>query len=177
MNDSMISLSRALAGVLVFLPCGLTRAQEKPVPPPAAPAKPEPAAAETVAEDLEVAFAALLRNAVFQGRWCMVENGKMGPDKEEKYSIISVVKSGGDRWMVNTRIEYGDKNYVFPVPVQVRWAGDTPILVVDKLTAPGGVYSARVMIFEKTYSGTWTAGDHGGLLHGVIVADKEAAGQ
>ncbi|MDB6069494.1 MAG: hypothetical protein JWL81_665, partial [Verrucomicrobiales bacterium] len=27
----------------------------------------------------------------------------------------------------------------------------------------------RVMIFENIYSGTWTAGDHGGLLQGLIV--------
>ena len=59
---------------------------------------------------------------------------------------------------------------VAPVPVQVKWAGDTPIIIVDKFTMPGaGTYSARVMIFENTYSGTWTAGDHGGLLHGLIV--------
>jgi hypothetical protein len=29
------------------------------------------------------------------------------------------------------------------------------------------------LIYEKTYAGTWTGGDHGGLLNGVITAEKE----
>jgi hypothetical protein len=99
-----------------------------------------------------------------------VENGVLGGAKPEQYEIVGVMKTGGDRWVINARIEYGKVNLVAPVPVQVKWAGDTPIIIVDKFTMPGaGTYSARVMIFENTYSGTWTAGDHGGLLHGLIV--------
>jgi hypothetical protein len=94
----------------------------------------------------------------------------LNPTGPELLAIDCRLKTGGDRWVINARIEYGKVNLVAPVPVQVKWAGDTPIIIVDKFTMPGaGTYSARVMIFENTYSGTWTAGDHGGLLHGLIV--------
>lgn len=60
------------------------------------------------------------------------------------------------------------------MPVQVKWAGDTPVLIVDNLAVPGGAtYSARVMFYGKTYSGSWTGGTHGGLLHGVVTNAKE----
>ena len=50
----------------------------------------------------------------------------------------------------------------------------TPVIVVDKVPVPGGgTYSARVLIYEKTYAGTWTGGDHGGLLNGVITNQKD----
>ena len=137
----------------------------------AAPREPvKPAAPAPSAEDLEAAFVQTLAGVLFQGRWCTVENGVLGEAKPEQYEIVGVMKTGGDRWVINARIEYGKVNLVAPVPVQVKWAGDTPIIIVDKFTMPGaGTYSARVMIFENTYSGTWTAGDHGGLLHGLIV--------
>lgn len=139
-----------------------SRAQEK------SPAAPE--AKGPNVEDLEAAFTQTLANVLFQGRWCVVDKGVMGESKPEQYEIVGVMKTGGDRWVINARIQYGKVNVVAPVPVQVKWAGDTPVIIVDKFAMPGaGTYSARVMIFENTYSGTWTAGDHGGLLHGLIV--------
>lgn len=159
-------------------------AQDKPSPAPptpeaktdapkTAPADPTPAkptSATPTAEDLEADFVKTLANVLFKGRWCAVEKGIMGEAKPEQYEIVGVMKTGGDRWVINARIEYGAINLVAPVPVQVKWAGDTPVIIVDKFTLPGaGTYSARVMIFENTYSGTWTAGDHGGLLQGLIV--------
>ncbi len=137
---------------------------------PAASTEPAKPTVEKSAEDLEAAFVATLANVLFQGEWCLIEKGKLGESKPEQYEIIGVMKTGGDRWVVNARIQYGKVNLVAPVPIQVKWAGDTPVMIVDKFTMPGaGTYSARVMIFENTYSGTWTAGDHGGMLHGLIV--------
>lgn len=165
-----------LAAALGFaaLP-SMAQDQEKSAAPDKAPAsdsaKPAtPAAAPVSAEDLEAAFVETMANVLFQGRWSSIENGVLGPEKPEEYEIVGVMKTGGDRWVVNARIQYGKVNLVAPVPVQLKWAGDTPIMIVDKFTMPGaGTYSARVMVFENTYSGTWTAGDHGGLLHGLIV--------
>ena len=128
------------------------------------------AAVEKSLEDLEAGFVQTLAGVLFEGQWCLIQDGKLSETKPEQYEIVGVMKTGGDRWIVNARIQYGKINLVAPVPVQVKWAGDTPIMIVDKFTMPGaGTYSARVMIFENTYSGTWTAGDHGGLLHGLIV--------
>lgn len=162
-------LITALAGLAVLLPTpgfAQQEATEKPVP--AEETKPETTA--SVSEELEAKLVDTLANVLFQGRWCTVEGSVMGEYKPEEYEIVGVVKTGGDRWAINARIKYGRVNVVAPVPVQVKWAGDTPIIVVDKFAMPGGgVYSARIMIFENTYSGTWSGGEVGGLLHGVIV--------
>lgn len=153
-------------------------AQEKaPSGAPAAPAASAPASAPAPdkTEELEAAFVETLSGVLFKGRWCTVEKGVMGFDRDEQYEIVGVMKTGGDRWAINARIQYGKVNLVVPVPVQVKWAGETPVIIVDKFTMPGaGTYSARVMIFEGTYSGTWTAKDHGGLLHGLITKKPAA---
>jgi hypothetical protein len=131
------------------------------------------------AEELEAKFRATLTKATMSGRWCSIDHGALGPEKEDKYTILGVTKLGGDAWLVNARIEYNKKDIVAPVPVQVKWAGDTPVLIVDKIPMPGGgVFSARVLIYDHTYAGTWSGGDHAGLLKGVITndaADKPAA--
>jgi len=125
-------------------------------------------------DELESKFRTTLSNATLTGRWCSIKDGQLGPDKEDKYTILSVKKVGGDVWLISARIQYGKKDMVAPIPVQVKWAGDTPVIIVDNVGLPGsGTYSARVLIYEKTYAGTWTGGDHGGLLNGVITPQKE----
>jgi hypothetical protein len=105
---------------------------------------------------------------------CGIKDGALGPEKKDKYTIINVAKMGGDTWIINTRIQYNKKDIVAPIPVQVRWAGDTPVIIVDKIPVPGGgVYSARVLIYEHSYAGTWSGGEHGGLLNGIITNEKE----
>jgi hypothetical protein len=126
------------------------------------------------AEELEARFKATLTKATMTGRWCSIKDGKLGPEKEDKYTITGVNKLGGDTWLIHARIQYGKNDFNAPIPVQVKWAGDTPVLIVDKIPIPGGgVYSARVLFYEHTYAGTWTGGDHGGLLNGVITNEKE----
>jgi hypothetical protein len=118
---------------------------------------------------LEERFRNTLANCVFNGRWCFVRNGQLTDEYEDKYTIQGATKSGNDVWLIYARIEYGGKDVTVPVPVQVKWAGDTPVITLDKVSIPGlGTYSARVLIYENTYAGTWTANDHGGMLHGVI---------
>jgi len=126
-------------------------------------------------EELEAKFKATLTDATLTGRWCLVNKGKLTPEKEDKYTIVSVSKIQGDSWVLRARIQYGKVDVVAPVPVQVKWAGDTPVMIVDKLTlGEGAAYSARVLVYENTYAGTWSAGDHGGLLNGAITqAEKE----
>jgi len=137
--------------------------------PTSPPDKPKPSA-----EELEAKFKATLTQATLAGRWCSIKDGQLGPEKEDKYTIMGVTKIGGDMWLINARIQYGKQDIVAPIPVQIKWAGDTPVIVVDKVPVPGGgTYSARVLIFEKTYAGTWTGGDHGGLLNGVITNQKD----
>lgn len=145
-------------------------AQETKPAAPAAPAKPK-----LTQEELEAKFKATLTKATMSGRWCGIKDGKLTPEKEDKYTIVSVSKLGGEAWVISARIQYGQKDFTVPLPVQVKWAGDTPVITVDNLAMPGGgnSYSARVLIYDKTYAGTWSGGDHVGLLNGVITNEKE----
>ncbi len=148
-----------------------TDAPEKPKAPPA---KTSPSKPKLTPEELEAKFKATLTKATLSGRWCSLKDGQLGPEKEDKYTIIGVNKVGGDVWLINARIQYGKKDITAPIPVQVKWAGDTPVIIVDDVGVPGsGTYSARVMIYDNTYAGTWTGGDHGGLMNGVITQQKE----
>lgn len=90
--------------------------------------------------------------------------------KPERYEIRNVRKlEEGDIWLINARIKYGDKDVQLPLPLEVKWAGMTPVISLDKTTIPGmGTFSAHVVIDEDKYAGTWTHGEVGGALFGRI---------
>lgn len=124
-------------------------------------------------EEMDTKFKATFENATMSGRWCSIKDGALGDSKVDKYTINGVSKLGGDVWIINARIQFNKMDIVAPIPVQVKWAGDTPVIIVDKIPIPGsGTYSARVLVYEHTYAGTWTGGDHGGLLNGIITNES-----
>jgi hypothetical protein len=128
-----------------------------------------PAAAKPDQAELEKKFKDQLTDCVFDGHWCMVQDGKLSEEKSDRYSITSATKSGQDVWIIYAKMQFRGKEVSVPVPVQVKWAGDTPVITLDKVSIPGmGTYTARVLVYENTYAGTWSAGDHGGMLHGLI---------
>jgi len=126
-------------------------------------------------EELEAKFKAMLTKATLSGRWSPTKDGELGQGKEDKYTIVGVAKVNGDSWVVNAKMKYGEREFVLPIPVKVKWAGDTPVVIVDHLQMPGGrnSYTARVLFYEHTYAGTWSGGEHGGLLSGIITNEKE----
>ncbi len=133
-------------------------------------------------EDLEAKFKEAMTAVTMSGRWCPLKDGVLGAEKEDKYTIVSVEKVSGDMWTINARMRYKQLEIVAPIPVKVKWAGDTAVITVDKMTIPGpgyggAAYSARVLIHEGTYAGTWSGGDHGGLMSGIITKDKPAAAE
>lgn len=95
------------------------------------------------------------------------ENGNPRP---EEYTISRAVKlPEGDAWLIQARIRYGDKDVSVPVPVEIKWAGDTPVITLTNLTLPGlGTFTSRVVIYEGRYAGTWQHGEVGGHLFGTI---------
>lgn len=139
---------------------------DEPAPEPAAPPKIE-------LNDLEKQFEKTMTGATLVGRFSV--NGK--EDKlpaEERYEISKVTKIGPELWLFTARI--GERKLPIPLPVPVKWAGDTPVISVTKMTVPTmGTYTARVMIYEGHYAGTWDAGDHGGHLWGKVERTDAAA--
>lgn len=125
---------------------------------------------------LEKRFRETLTGATLTGRWRLVTDGKLGGEREEKYSIRTATKVSKDYWLITARIEYAGKDVTVPVPVKVVWAGDTPIITVTDLGIPGlGTYTARVMVYRDLYTGTWFGPGHGGLMSGSIVKTESKA--
>lgn len=126
---------------------------------------------------LEAALSKMLSGATLEGSFTMSGAGS-DPTKlsREKYTLGEVKKIGDDTWLFPTRIEYGGKDITLPIPLPIRWAGDTPVVVVDQVDLPGlGTMSARVMFFEGHYAGFWKHGEHSGNLFGEIHSVKEKA--
>ena len=141
-----------------------------------APAAPAPANSDKPnREELEKAFAEKMSGAALVGHFTdrTRENAKL--PREEKYTLGKVSKLTGDHWLFSARIQYGDHDVTLPLSLRVVWAGDTPVITLDKAPIPGfGTFTCRVMIFGDQYAGTWDGGDHGGHLFGKIVrADKK----
>jgi len=92
---------------------------------------------------------------------------------EEKYVIEKVSKLRGDTWLFHVRIQYGSHDVPVPLPVTIKWAGDTPVITLTNLTIPGlGTYTARVLLYQDQYAGTWSSKDHGGQVFGKIVRQR-----
>ena len=148
----------------------------------AAPAA-DPPADDTPADDTPeakaAAFREMLTDTVLTGRFSI--DGK--PEtKAESYEIGAVTDQGGGVWAVAARIAYGENDVTVPVILEVKWAGDTPVMVLDELAIPGlGTFSARVLVHKTgdgppRYAGTWQHDGVGGTLGGVI-AKKTPAGE
>jgi len=73
---------------------------------------------------------------------------------------------------VLTAVENGDVDLTVPVPVQVKWAGETPVITVDGAKIPGlGTFSTRVLLDGARYAETWSHDEKAGHLFGVIERD------
>jgi hypothetical protein len=98
--------------------------------------------------------------------------------KEDRYVIERVSKVGDDFWKFEARIQYNKKDMKVAMPLPVKWAGDTPVISLTNFNVPGmGSYTARVVIYDGAYAGTWGDAKHGGKLFGKIVKNAAAAPQ
>lgn len=89
---------------------------------------------------------------------------------DDKYVIEKVVKQSGDTWTFYTRIAMKGQNVTVPFPIQVKWAGDTPVITMTDQALPGmGTYTARVLIYRGQYAGAWSGKTSGGKVFGKIV--------
>ena len=120
-------------------------------------------------------FEKTLTNAEMSGQFTLV--GKEAPPIKESYTIHSVKKmSQGDYWVFTARIKYGKKDITLPMPLQVKWAGNKPVIYLDNVTIPGlGTFSSYTVIDGDKYAGTWQHGDVGGHMFGTITPAKTKA--
>jgi hypothetical protein len=93
-----------------------------------------------------------------------------GLSKEERYRIDKISHVTGDTWLFQTRLQYDGRDIPVPIPLTIKWAGDTPVITMTDLSIPGvGSYTARVVLYRGQYAGTWSGKDVGGQLFGKIV--------
>lgn len=93
--------------------------------------------------------------------------------KEEKYRLKSVKKlKKDDYWQFE--YQHGNSDKTTKLPVEIKWAGDTPVITLTDVLVPGaGTFTARVLFYRNEYAGTWSASDHGGRLFGKVVKEDE----
>jgi hypothetical protein len=134
------------------------------------PAAPEPAPPVEMNEH-EQAFAAAMSGCTLDGNFTITgrNEGDLPQLSAESYTIGEVRKVEDGKWLIPARIKYGDKDVTLPLTLPVEWAGDTPVIIVDKVGFPGlGTYSARVLIHDGRYAGYWAGAEHGGHLFGEV---------
>jgi hypothetical protein len=138
---------------------------------------PEPAATAADQAALEKSFVEMLSGATLEGSFTSTGAGRDQTKlSREKYTITDVRKLHGNLWSILARIQYGEHDVTLPIIVPIKWAGDTPVIVVDNVPLPGfGAVSARVMFFADHYAGYWKHGDHGGHLFGLISREQKPA--
>ena len=171
---------RVLGTALVFMSAmGLTLSVASPAlaQEAAAPANDAPAADVKATDDEAARFAAFTKamtNVKLVGRFTIAGDDDKDPIRDE-YTISSVAKVGdADLWIVSARIRYGSVDLTVPVPVEVKWAGKTPVITLDNVTIPGlGTFSSRVVIDGPLYAGTWQHDAVGGHMFGKIVPVEE----
>jgi hypothetical protein len=128
------------------------------------------AVAEDDAAELEVVFIAMLKNASLEGTWVPIQGGQSSGQKADRYSVVRAEKVEGDQWHIVSKMKHQGQEIEFPIPVTVKWAGDTAVMILDEVATGGGKsYSARVLFHNDRYAGSWWASDQaGGLLSGTI---------
>ena len=89
--------------------------------------------------------------------------------RDDSYGLAMVKHLQGDSWLVQAEFTYGGKDLVLPLTLPIRWAGDTPVISLDKFSVPGlGTFDARVMIYQDHYAGFWSGAGHSGHVFGAV---------
>src|SRR5580700_9421614 len=122
-------------------------------------------------DDLAKQFQAMMTGATLVGH--STKTNREGLSGEERYSIDSISKIGNETWLIKARMKLGSREIPFPIPVVIKWAGDTPVITLTDLYIPGvGTYTARVVLYRDQYAGTWSGKDYGGQLFGKIIHER-----
>jgi hypothetical protein len=128
----------------------------------------QPAALTT----LEQEFKDSLTGALMEGQSSRDGKTTVSPDK---YNIEKVEKTGGDNWTFFVKLAFRGQETIAPIPLEVKWAGDTPVIMVTDKGFPGmGTYTARVVVYRGHYAGTWSGKNGGGKVWGTVAKKAPA---
>ena len=125
----------------------------------------------TAQDELDRKFEEMMKGVTLVGRSTRLSDDKVVG--EEKYVIEGISKMAGDTWLFRARLQYGGRDIPVPLPVTIKWAGDTPVITLTDLSIPGmGTYTARVLLYRDQYAGTWNGKKGGGQIFGRIIRNQ-----
>jgi hypothetical protein len=160
----MIRLHSFALAALLLIPFSAMADDKTPAAPPA----------QLSQEELEKQLSEDLTNHVMIGQFTTTGAPTDQPAKEDRYTLGKVYKLKNGLWSFETRMKTGEKEVKFTMAFPIKWAGDTPMITLTDLPIPGmGIFTARILVYRGQYAGTWSAGDHGGLMFGRIVKADE----
>lgn len=133
---------------------------------------------QTVSEQakMEAEFSAMLKGATLKGTWAAVGPAGLGEDNKDGYQVVEAKKVKGDKWVLVSRFNYKGQQLDIPVPVDVKFAGDTAVMILNNLpTGDGATWSARILFHEDVYAGSWweSTKKKGGILSGIVSRETE----
>ena len=131
---------------------------------------------KTSSETMEKQFSAMLKGATLKGTWAPVGPVGLGEDKEDAYHIVEAKKVKDDNWVMVSRFNYKGRQLDIPVPVVIKFAGDTAVMILNDVpTGDGATWSARILFHNDIYTGSWweSTKKKGGILSGVISRTAE----
>ena len=121
---------------------------------------------DAAASKKEAAFSKKLANSILVGRFSIAGSENKKQPQEERYEITKASRFKGSMWIIQARVKYGKVDITVPIPVTVRWAGDTPMISLTNASIPGlgSAFSCRVLFYGDRYAGTWQHGKKGGHM-------------
>ncbi len=118
-------------------------------------------------DELEAQFEETMNGAELIGQFSVT--GMEVPTQPDTYSVSKIEKLDDGRWLFTASMSYGDTTVAIPMPFDVLWAGDTPVITLTDQLIPGlGTFSARVLVYKDEYAGTWKHEVFGGHMWGRI---------
>ena len=128
--------------------------------------------AQAANEDAENAFSAMLKNATLNGTWAPIDKSLLGDDQKDGYEIVSATKKEGDVWVLVSKMKFQGQEMQIPIPVRVKFAGDTAVMILNNLPlGDGTTWSARILFHDDVYAGSWWGPDKAkksGIVSGTI---------
>ena len=83
---------------------------------------------------LEKEFKEALTGATLEGQ--SSRDGKEGVSPD-KYNIEKIEKTSEGNWTFFVKVSFRGQEMTVPMPLEVKWAGDTPVITVNDKGYPG----------------------------------------
>src|SRR5277367_396699 len=142
--------------IFIALLAGIALAQEAPAPPEL--------------NGFEKQFQESMSNVKLVGYYTSGDSAEL---HEDSYVVERISKIKEDTWKFEARILYNRKDFKVAMNLPVKFAGDTPVISLTNFAVPGfGTFTARVVLYNGVYAGTWGGAGHGGTLFGKIVKNQ-----